>query len=173
MYLVYDGNDLNSTQNNVDTKSKLPVITIYVRMMFLILCNILFYVTCVINHKYISAIFTCVNYIDYNVQMFQDGPDQVRKMSSKKLMVSPKKTGEKFGAKYQIKIFESYSLLFPCGSLGGTIVILWSYVILLFVCRFSGKNPTTPSSNRGLPIHLFDPHVPFVGSSIPLPSVIL
>ncbi|KAI5703976.1 hypothetical protein M8J75_000635 [Diaphorina citri] len=29
MYLVYDGNDLNSTQNNVDTKSKLPVITIY------------------------------------------------------------------------------------------------------------------------------------------------
>lgn len=135
MYLVYDGNDLNSTQNNVDTKSKLPVITIYVRMMFLILCNILFYVTCVINHKYISAIFTCVNYIDYNVQMFQDGPDQVRKMSSKKLMVSPKKTvcGEKFGAKYQIKIFESYSLLFPCGSLGGTIVILWSYVILLFV----------------------------------------
>ncbi|KAI5743893.1 hypothetical protein M8J77_023363 [Diaphorina citri] len=76
MYLVYDGNDLNSTQNNVDTKSKLPVITIYVRMMFLILCNILFYVTCVITHKYISAIFTCVNYIDYNVQMFQDGPDQ-------------------------------------------------------------------------------------------------
>ncbi|KAL1458585.1 hypothetical protein WDU94_008722 [Cyamophila willieti] len=137
MYVLYDGNDLNTTQETVDTKSKLPVITIYVRMMFLILCNVIFYVTCIINHKKLSDIFTCVDYINYNIHMFEhDGPVQKTIMSHRTwdfLFICFIIIIHLFGQllRYLVSFYSSYFIFVYCVASVTSVLLELQFVMLL------------------------------------------